>query len=160
MCVWTHIQTPVQVDTQLRHVRSQLHTLAIDQDCEKSPLCWQVENGTYSQVESFFTGIRNPEDQRHLSPTEYVMMIRDSLKMHKNICLCRHFHLLDKRQITSSSASSFIDVWPVNLFQPQMASFFDNTSLFMLQVGVCVCVCVCLCLCLCVLERERERERI
>lgn len=94
-----------------------------------------VENGTYSQVESFFTDIRDADRQRHLSATEYVMMIRDSLKMHKNVCLCRHFHLLDKKQITSSSANYFIDVWPVNLFQPQMASFFDNTSLFMLQIA-------------------------
>ncbi|XP_076452159.1 solute carrier family 12 member 9-like isoform X2 [Babylonia areolata] len=95
----------------------------------------EVENGTYTQVESFFTDIRHVERQRHLSATEYVMMIRDSLKMHKNVCLCRHFHLLDKKQMVASSADFFIDVWPVNLFQPQMASFFDNTSLFMLQIA-------------------------
>ena len=106
-----------------------------------------MENGTYEEVASFFDGIRDVEDQRHISATEYVMMIRDSLKMHKNLCLCRHFHLLDKRQITSSTVNSFIDVWPINLFQPQMASFFDNTSLFMLQVCVCVCVCVYVCVC-------------
>ncbi|XP_070207369.1 solute carrier family 12 member 9-like isoform X2 [Littorina saxatilis] len=94
-----------------------------------------AESGTYSEVESFFTDLRKEETHRPLSPTEYVMMIRDSLKMHKNVCLCRHFHLLDKRQLLSSSANSFIDVWPINLFQPQMASFFDNTSLFMLQIA-------------------------
>ena len=81
-------------------------------------------------------------------------MIRDSLKMHKNLCLCRHFHLLDKRQIISSTVNSFIDVWPINLFQPQMASFFDNTSLFMLQVCVCVCVTVCVCGGVCVWVSE------
>jgi potassium/chloride transporter 9 len=54
--------------------------------------------------------------------------------MQKNVCLCRNFHALDKKQIQSSQTPYFIDVWPVNLFQPQMASYFDNTSLFMLQV--------------------------
>jgi potassium/chloride transporter 9 len=93
-----------------------------------------VENGTYSEVESFFAGIRDPDTQKHLTPSEYVMMIRDSLKMQKNVCLCRNFHALDKKQIQSSQTPYFIDVWPVNLFQPQMASYFDNTSLFMLQV--------------------------
>ncbi|KAL8581793.1 hypothetical protein ACOMHN_010167 [Nucella lapillus] len=95
-----------------------------------------VEDGTYTQVESFFDGIRASEDQRRLSsPSEYVGMVRDSLKMHKNVCLCRHFHLLDKRQIVTASANYYIDVWPVNLFQPQLANFFDNTSLFMLQIA-------------------------
>ncbi|XP_076472572.1 LOW QUALITY PROTEIN: solute carrier family 12 member 9-like [Babylonia areolata] len=96
-----------------------------------------VENGTYSQVESFFDGIRDSEDQRRLSPWEYVTLVVDSLKMHKNVCLCRHFHLLDKQKIVAASSSSSynIDVWPVNLFQPHLAGFFDNTSLFMLQIA-------------------------
>lgn len=94
-----------------------------------------AENDTFSELESYFDGIRGSEDQRRLSPSEYVMMIHDSLKMHKNVCLCRHFHLLDKQQIITSPTSYYIDVWPVNLFQPHLAHLFDNTSLFMLQIA-------------------------
>lgn len=96
---------------------------------------FQVESATYAQIESFFANTRNGSSQRHLTDVEYVKLIVDSLKMHKNICLCRNFHLLNKKQISSSSTNYFIDVWPVNLFRPETASFFDNTCLFMLQVA-------------------------
>lgn len=95
----------------------------------------EPETGTYTDLENFFSTPRDSDDQRHLTATEYVKMVKDGLKLHKNLCLCRHFHQLDKKQLFTSNVSSFIDVWPVNLFQPQTAGFFDNTCLFMLQLA-------------------------
>ncbi|KAK7490911.1 hypothetical protein BaRGS_00017783 [Batillaria attramentaria] len=95
----------------------------------------EVETGTYSEIESFFTSPRDVDTQRNLTATEYVRMVKDGLKINKNVCLCRHFHQLDKKQILASNVNSFIDVWPTNLFQPDTAGFFDNTCLFMLQLA-------------------------
>lgn len=43
--------------------------------------------------------LRNPRDQR-VSVSEYVEMIKDVIKMNKNLCLCRNMHLLDKQKIS------------------------------------------------------------
>ncbi|WAR14000.1 S12A9-like protein [Mya arenaria] len=80
-----------------------------------------------------FRGTRNGD--KDLAGTEYVKMIADSLKMHKNVMLCRHFHQLDKESIKATKGTLFIDVWPVNFFRPETASYFDNTCLFLLQLA-------------------------
>ena len=93
------------------------------------------ENGNIS-LDSMFLDVRGEEQPKNLGCEEYVKLIRDSLKMQKNVCLCRHFHQLSKYNISNShNGTYYIDVWPVNLFRPDTASYFDNTCLFMLQLA-------------------------
>lgn len=94
-----------------------------------------VEAGAYSDVDNYFRDIRSDDDQKALTDVEYVKMIVDSLKLQKNICLCRHFSQLDKKIVLNAKGTTYIDVWPVNLFRPDTASYFDNTCLFMLQLA-------------------------
>lgn len=62
-------------------------------------------------------------------------MVCDVLRMKKNICLCRHFHRLDKHAIARSNHIRYIDVWPLNVFDPTNNNPFDVVSLFMLQLA-------------------------
>lgn len=62
----------------------------------------------------------------------------DVLRMKKNICLCRHFHLLNKSEIAGNIKQNrikYIDVWPVNVFEPHNDDPFDVVSLFMMQLA-------------------------
>ncbi|KAK7790737.1 hypothetical protein R5R35_013092 [Gryllus longicercus] len=79
--------------------------------------------------------LRTLSNGKTLDSTQFVGMIADTLKMKKNICVCRHFHNLDKSSIIRSSNVKYIDVWPVNFFQPDDEDPFDTTSLFMLQLA-------------------------
>ncbi|XP_076749832.1 solute carrier family 12 member 9 [Xylocopa sonorina] len=79
--------------------------------------------------------LRQTNAEKNLDPVQYVGMCSDVLKMKKNLCLCRNFHLLNKSQITKNSSLKYIDVWPVNFFQPTDQDPFDTTSLFMLQLA-------------------------
>lgn len=99
----------------------------------KKGLFRTTETDTYINVSENYFSMR--EGQKDLVPKEYVKMIADSLKMQKNVLLCRHFNNLDKRQVLSNKGYHYIDVWPVNLFRPETASYFDNTCLFLLQLA-------------------------
>ena len=79
--------------------------------------------------------LRQTSQEKILDPVQYVGMCSDVLKMKKNLCLCRNFHMLNKSQITKNSNLKYIDVWPVNFFQPSDQDPFDTTSLFMLQLA-------------------------
>lgn len=94
-----------------------------------------IERGGFSTIESYFDGPRVSEQERSLSKGEYVQLIHDTLKLQKNICLCRNFQLLNKDNVLKSHSKSCIDVWPVNFFRLGTLSFFDNTCLFMLQLA-------------------------
>lgn len=77
-------------------------------------------------------------DGMRLTPEEYVAIICDVLRMKKNICLCRHFHQvnrLDKHLISRSNHIQYIDVWPINVFDPTNNNPYDVVSLFMLQLA-------------------------
>lgn len=43
--------------------------------------------------------LRHAQDER-FSSNEYVEMIKDVIKMNKNLCLCRNMQLLDKQKIS------------------------------------------------------------
>ncbi|XP_050451259.1 solute carrier family 12 member 9 [Cataglyphis hispanica] len=79
--------------------------------------------------------LRQATSEKNLDPIQYVGMCSDILRMKKNLCLCRNFHLLNKAQLTKNSNLKYIDVWPVNFFQPTDQDPFDTTSLFMLQLA-------------------------
>lgn len=79
--------------------------------------------------------VRSERADKQQTAAEYVKMIHDSLKLHKNVCICRHFNNLDKSFILKSPAEYYIDVWPLNLFRPGTSSIFDDTCLFMLQLA-------------------------
>merc|ERR1719228_2197997 len=81
-----------------------------------------------------------------ISSEEYVGIIQDVLKLHKNIGLCRNFQMLDRTEVFSSEhkfrlragKKRYLDVWPVNLLNPGETDVADNTSLFMFQLACIV----------------------
>ncbi|KAK3932808.1 Solute carrier family 12 member 9 [Frankliniella fusca] len=80
--------------------------------------------------------LRTREHQpRYIDQQQYVGMINDVLKLRKNLCICRHFHKLDKMAVTKTGQFKHIDVWPINLFTPDDDDPFDTSSLFMLQLA-------------------------
>ncbi|XP_052864706.1 solute carrier family 12 member 9 [Anopheles cruzii] len=78
---------------------------------------------------------RKNGDVKTLDVVEYVRIIDDVLRMKKNLCLCRHFHRLDKQMIARNNHIRYIDVWPVNIFEPKNEDSFDVVSQFMLQLA-------------------------
>lgn len=79
--------------------------------------------------------LRKDAASKQLTGDEYVSLISDVLRMKKNVCVCRHFHLLDKTAVTTSGRYKYIDVWPINFFKPNSEDPFDTSSLFMLQLA-------------------------
>ena len=75
-----------------------------------------------------------PMVQSKLSHVEYVNMMRDVLRLNRNLLIGRHFHKFDKAAMLGSSGA-YIDVWPVDFLGPDTSHFFDNTCLFMLQIA-------------------------
>ncbi|XP_041377713.1 solute carrier family 12 member 9-like isoform X2 [Gigantopelta aegis] len=112
-----------------------IDTLATTKLRRRKFLAWQKATINFDKIEHFFEGPRSSGEQKQVTSLEYVGMIRDILKMGKNVALFRHFSTLDKNEIFDSNVSSYIDVWPVNLFRPETGSFFDNTCLFLLQLA-------------------------
>lgn len=94
-----------------------------------------TETGQYLDIGVAFRGIRAEDERKDLTQKEYIKMISDSLKMQKNVMLCRHFNNLSKSGIKANKGVLYIDVWPVNFFRPETASYFDNTCLFLLQLA-------------------------
>ncbi|KAH8377328.1 hypothetical protein KR093_004893 [Drosophila rubida] len=80
--------------------------------------------------------IRRDGQPKHFEVQEYVEILCDTLRMKKNLCLCRNFQRLDKNFITISKHVKYIDVWPINVFNPTTGDPFDMISLFMMQLAV------------------------
>jgi potassium/chloride transporter 9 len=65
----------------------------------------------------------------------YVEVIRDILKMKKNLVISRNMNRIDKSELKSKTSPIYIDVWPINFLMPELCSQLDATSLFMLQLA-------------------------
>jgi potassium/chloride transporter 9 len=101
-----------------------------------------------------FCPVRDTE--RRVTREEYVNMIYDCIfKLQKNVCLARHFHTLQKvsfiiflggiseqltecllaqDQVILSGEKNYIDIWPLNFFNPANNNI-DNCWLFLMQLA-------------------------
>uniref|UniRef100_A0A673CH27 Solute carrier family 12 member 9 n=1 Tax=Sphaeramia orbicularis TaxID=375764 RepID=A0A673CH27_9TELE len=88
-------------------------------------------------LQAHFPPVRHVESPRWLSPEEYVGIISDAMKMNKNVCLARYFFQLEGEGKDSKVDGSerTIDVWPLNLLQPDSRDYEDVCSLFLLQMA-------------------------
>uniref|UniRef100_A0A8C5WK49 Solute carrier family 12 member 9 n=1 Tax=Leptobrachium leishanense TaxID=445787 RepID=A0A8C5WK49_9ANUR len=86
-----------------------------------------------TSLQAHFPPVRGPETPHLLSPKEYVAIICDALKMHKNIVLARGFPSLVRPE--GPSSATYIDVWPLDLLRPQASAYVDVCSLFLLQMA-------------------------
>ncbi|XP_063305849.1 solute carrier family 12 member 9 [Pelobates fuscus] len=86
-----------------------------------------------TSLQAHFPPVRGPETPHLLSAKEYVAMICDALKMHKNIVLARGFPSLDRPE--NAGSGTYIDVWPLDLLRPQASAYVDVCSLFLLQMA-------------------------
>jgi solute carrier family 12 (potassium/chloride transporters), member 9 len=99
------------------------------------------ENSPYrtNKFTSSNTGIlfphRKMNEGKSLGQDDYVSIVSDVLRMKKNVCLCRHFHRLNKTTISKSNHIKFIDLWPINIFDPSNSDPFDTASKFMMQLA-------------------------
>ena len=67
-------------------------------------------NNTYA-----FSDLRNSNEvETRLELDAYVDIVRDVLKMRKNLCVCRRFSSLNKDALRAKTSHIFIDVWPVS----------------------------------------------
>ncbi len=85
------------------------------------------------QFEDLRSENESPENRIDLDT--YVDIVRDVLKLKKNLCICRRFNSLKKETLLSKTAPVYIDVWPLNFLIPELCSQLDSTSLFMLQLS-------------------------
>uniref|UniRef100_A0A2M4A833 Solute carrier family 12 member 9 n=1 Tax=Anopheles triannulatus TaxID=58253 RepID=A0A2M4A833_9DIPT len=109
-------------------------------DEEQSRDFFEFEESPYRTSEFDGNGVklfpyRKSGETKALGPVEYVRIIDDVLRMKKNLCLCRHFHRLDKQMIARNNHIRYIDVWPVNIFDPKNEDPFDVVSQFMMQLA-------------------------
>ena len=100
-----------------------------------------TNGGNLSQLNSYmvpqFDELRAPNDttRPRLSQDEYVDIIRDVLKMKKNLCISRRVNSIQKDVIKYKTEPIYIDVWPLNFLIPEFCTQLDSTSLFMLQLA-------------------------
>lgn len=94
----------------------------------------QFKTEKFNENEKKWFPVREGTD-KVLEDKEYVAILCDTLRLKKNICICRHFHKLDKTFISKSNHIKYIDVWPINVFDPKSENPFDTVSLFMMQLA-------------------------
>ncbi|XP_017853957.2 solute carrier family 12 member 9 isoform X1 [Drosophila busckii] len=101
---------------------------------ENSSSPYKTDGFNEGDIQNF--PIRRDGEPKHFQVQEYVQILCDTLRMKKNLCLCRNFQRLDKNFITISKHMKYIDVWPINVFNPTSGDPFDMVSLFMMQLAV------------------------
>ncbi|KAI8502611.1 hypothetical protein Bbelb_193130, partial [Branchiostoma belcheri] len=95
----------------------------------------QFADEEYGKMGEAFPPLRKLQDEKVLNLSEYVAIISDAIKLTKNVCLLRYFHQMDRADLFSRKQTKYIDVWPVNMMKPEMASYFDVTCFFLLQLA-------------------------
>ncbi|XP_078056955.1 solute carrier family 12 member 9 isoform X2 [Mustelus asterias] len=90
-----------------------------------------------ASLQAHFPPVRDGETSRSLTEAEYVAIISDALKMQKNVCLARYLHTMDRQDLLAKKRQErvSIDVWPLNLLQPDSTHYVDMCSLFLLQMA-------------------------
>ena len=92
----------------------------------------------------FFPSVRGAEEDKDLQEEEYVSLIADAVKMGKNVTLARYFDQFNREEVLGSGrkiaghqsmTGPFVDVWPLNLLQPDSHGYVDICSLFLLQLA-------------------------
>ena len=64
-----------------------------------------------------FEELRKEEEPKRLDLEGYVELIRNTLKLKKNLCIARKFNILSKETLLAKGRGQFyIDVWPVRIF--------------------------------------------
>lgn len=90
-----------------------------------------------------FPSVRDAGKARDFQEEEYVSIIADAVKMGKNVGLARYFNQFNREEVLGSGrkigahrsmAGTFVDVWPLNLLQPDNHGYVDVCSLFLLQL--------------------------
>lgn len=104
---------------------------------EQEPQDFLQSDESAYQNQDFNDDVFPLRNQSTLKPLEYVQMMRDVLRINKNLCLCRNFFKL-KKDSKSVRRKQYIDVWPVNFLNPGEQDAFDTTSLFMMQLACIV----------------------
>ncbi|XP_017277910.1 solute carrier family 12 member 9 isoform X2 [Kryptolebias marmoratus] len=93
---------------------------------------------------SSFPAVRGAEDSKDLQEEEYVSIIADAVKMGKNVALARYFNQFNRKEILGlrkklcdqqSVPGLFVDVWPLNLLNPNSHGYVNVCSLFLLQLA-------------------------
>uniref|UniRef100_A0A8C9W0J8 Solute carrier family 12 member 9 n=1 Tax=Scleropages formosus TaxID=113540 RepID=A0A8C9W0J8_SCLFO len=87
--------------------------------------------------QAHFPAVRGVESPHLLSPEEYVAIISDALKMGKNVCLGRYFFQMEGEWMRPrrDGARKMVDIWPLNLLQPETSGQLDVCILFLLQMA-------------------------
>jgi solute carrier family 12 (potassium/chloride transporters), member 9 len=75
-----------------------------------------------------------PETAPCLTAEEYTLILRDILKMRKNICIARNFRTFEKKALLRNKVVN-IDVWPLDFMKPQQIDNYDTPTLFLLQLA-------------------------
>nr|XP_019957517.1 PREDICTED: solute carrier family 12 member 9-like [Paralichthys olivaceus] len=96
------------------------------------------------QRSPFFPSVRGVEQTKDFQEEEYVSVIADAVKMGKNVTLARYFDQFNREEVLGSGRKiaghqsmmgPFVDVWPLNLLQPDSHGYVDICSLFLLQLA-------------------------
>lgn len=69
-------------------------------------------------IEEKFSDLRLIGGHRGLSPFDYVRVLRDILRMNKNLCIARNFQNFEKLGVFRARGTQYIDVWPVDIVRP------------------------------------------
>jgi potassium/chloride transporter 9 len=56
----------------------------------------------------------NDANENRLKLNAFVDIVRDVLKLRKNLCVCRRFNTLKKESLKIKTTPLYIDVWPVS----------------------------------------------
>lgn len=92
----------------------------------------------------FFPNVRLAEEAKDLREEEYVSIIADAVRMGKNVVLARYFNEFEREKVLGlgkkiaspqTGAGPFVDIWPLNLLQPDNHGYVDICSLFLLQLA-------------------------